>query len=499
MTLMKNPNITSNESNIFPMRDFLRSQLGQVPLDSESKYRVPVNKLLQDLLEHQIDLELQNEVLQRAQEKIEESLVRDGSVYELFPASYIILTENSNIDELDLVSANLLGRDRSQLLRRCFLSLVAPEDRTRWNQFFNGVMQHSQNKSCEVKLLKDDGSQLHVRLDCLLLNSKSSLIYSPNAPSTESLKISVVVTDISEIKQVEQALRVEAIMFQSQEGMMVTDDKNIILRVNHAFTTITGYAETEVVGKTPNILSSSRHDTEFYVAMWSQLNITGWWQGEIWDRRKNGEVFPQWLTITAVKTSEGLVTNYVVTLTDITARKKAEDEMQLLAFYDPLTRLPNRRLLEDRLHRVMTSGARTGHYSALLFVDLDNFKASNDSLGHDVGDLMLKIVAQRLSLNIREGDTVARIGGDEFMVMLADLHESPDTAIILAVTIANKILAAINQPYILAGHECGSTASIGISLFRGQDHTIQEIQKRADTAMYIAKSDGKNRISFYKQ
>lgn len=492
-------NMTDNKSNIFTLKDFAHSQHGRLPLGSEQKYRVPSNKLLQDLLEHQIDLELQNEALQRAQEKIEASLSRCGSLCEVSPVSYIVLTESGTIEEANLVSVDLLGRDLTQLLKHFFLNFVAPEDRSRWNNFFDGVMHNSRNRSCEVKLIRGNGSQFYARLDCLLLNSKISPLYALNSIDTDTLKMSVVITDISEVKQVEQELRVVATVFQSQEGMMVTDDKHVILRVNNAFTKITGYTEADAIGKTPKILSSGRHGAEFYSAMWSELDMIGQWQGEIWDRRKNGEIYPQWLNITAVKSSVGVITNYVATITDITARKLAEDELHLLAFYDPLTKLPNRRLFEDRLHLVMTSSARTGLYSALLFVDLDHFKYSNDSLGHGVGDLILKMVSQRLVLSVREGDTVARIGGDEFMVMLVNLHESLDQASFLAETIANKILHAIDQPFILAGFECDTTASIGVSLFRGQDEAMEKIQKKADMAMYSAKTDGRNRVSFFKE
>jgi diguanylate cyclase (GGDEF)-like protein len=233
--------------------------------------------------------------------------------------------------------------------------------------------------------------------------------------------------------------------------------------------------------------------------MWARINSAGEWQGEIWNRKKTGEVFPQWLTITAVKGEDGSVTHYVATLTDITARKAAEAEMQLLAFYDPLTKLPNRRLLQDRLQHAMTTSARTRQYCALMFVDLDNFKSLNDTMGHDVGDLMLQIVGQRLAICVREGDTVSRVGGDEFMVMLENLHDSAQEAAVLAENIGKKILAAINQPFQLAGQECITTASIGITLFINHIFTVAEIQKQADLAMYAAKTAGRNVLRFYKQ
>lgn len=474
---------------------------------------VSVEELLQELRVHQIELEIQNEALRQSQLALEESLNRYVSLYEFAPVGYLTLTENGTIAEANLVVAELLGENRSILIKQRFPRFVLPEDSDRWHQHFYCLIQHGKSKSCEVRMRRVDETLFYARLDCLLLDSinldsihhgaeskEPNLITAETLSSinTNGLIMRVAFTDITEIKMAEQDLRVAATVFESQEGMMVTDAKNVILKVNHAFTNITGYTAEEVLGKTPHLLSSGRHDTEFYSTMWSCIHRTDTWQGEILNRRKSGEVFPQWLTITSVRSEDGAVTHYVATLTDITARKAAEDEMHLLAFYDPLTRLPNRRLFLDRLQRAMITSARTRQYCALMFVDLDNFKSLNDSLGHDIGDLMLQIVAQRLAISIREGDTVSRIGGDEFLVMLESLNENVQEAATLAETIGKKILAAINQPFQLAGHECLSTASIGITLFIDHVSTLSEIQKQADIAMYEAKSSGRNVVRFFK-
>lgn len=220
-----------------------------------------------------------------------------------------------------------------------------------------------------------------------------------------------------------EELRVAATAFESQEGMMVTDANSVILRVNHAFTKITGYSSDEAIGQVPQLLSSGKQSKEFYADMWKDINDTGAWEGEIWNRRKSGEIYPEHLTITVVKNSAGIITNYVATFTDITTSKAASDEIKNLAFYDPLTQLPNRRLLIDRLNHALAASARSGERGALVFLDLDHFKTLNDTLGHDVGDLLLQLVAGRLSAVVREGDTVARIGGDEFVVLLEGLSE----------------------------------------------------------------------------
>jgi diguanylate cyclase (GGDEF)-like protein len=231
--------------------------------------------------------------------------------------------------------------------------------------------------------------------------------------------------------------------------------------------------------------------------MWETLLRIGTWQGEIWDRRKNGEVYLKWLTITAVKDSNGTATHYVGTHIDITERKAAEEEIKSMAFYDPLTRLPNRRLLMDRLQQALVSSARRDRNGALLFIDLDNFKVLNDTLGHNVGDLLLQQVALRLVSCVREGDTVARLGGDEFVVMLEDLSEQPIEAAEQTEAIGEKILATLNQPYLLATHEHRSTPSIGISLFSSHDQSHEELLKQADIAMYQAKKAGRNTLRFF--
>jgi len=305
--------------------------------------------------------------------------------------------------------------------------------------------------------------------------------------------------DITERKKIEEALRIAATAFESQEGMLITDPGGTILRINRAFTEITGYNVEEAVGEKMSLLKSGRHDVAFYAAMWDSIQSTGSWQGEVWNRRKNGEVYPEWLTITAVINDAGEITHYVGTLTDITLRKVAEDEIKHLAFYDPLTRLPNRRLLLDRMQQALASSARNGRAGALLFIDLDNFKTLNDTLGHDIGDLLLQQVAQRLASCVREGDTVARFGGDEFVVMLEDLSENPQEAGAQTESVGEKILATLNLPYLLAGHPHHSTPSIGATQFSGHKTGIEELLKQADLAMYRAKAAGRNALRFFDQ
>jgi diguanylate cyclase (GGDEF)-like protein/PAS domain S-box-containing protein len=300
-----------------------------------------------------------------------------------------------------------------------------------------------------------------------------------------------------ETNRAQNDLRISAIAFDSNEGMVVTDTNGVILRVNTAFTKITGYAEHDVIGQTFGMHGSSIREVNIYSVMWETIKHTELWEGEICNYRKSGEVYPELLTIAKVKDANSIATNYVISIADITIRKKAEEEIQSLAFYDPLTHLPNRRLLLDRLKLALVNSSRSGRDVALLFLDLDHFKTLNDSLGHDIGDILLKQVAERLTSCIRDSDTAARLGGDEYLVMLENLSEQPIEAAAQADIISEKILFALNQPYQLHTKEYQSTVSIGVALFGNQNISQDELLKHADIAMYQAKKAGRNSVCFY--
>jgi diguanylate cyclase (GGDEF)-like protein/PAS domain S-box-containing protein len=445
-----------------------------------------IEELLHELQVHQIELEMQNEELQRARADLEASHNRYLDLYEFAPVGYLTLTAEGEIIETNLTAADLLGVERCNLINRHFSILISPKDSDRWHLLLKKLLDcEGEQKNLELRLKRGD-SYFHARLDCLP---------AINGDHTPVLRITL--TDISKSKHAEEELRIAAAAFEAQEGIMITNADNMILRVNRAFTEITGYSTEELIGQTPRIFKSGQHDSAFYAEMWDCISRTGYWQGEIWDQRKNGEIYPKQLTITAVKDSDGNVTHYVGSHTDISARKASEEEIKQLAYYDPLTALPNRRLLLDRLHQALAASTRSGKYGALLFIDLDNFKSLNDHLGHDMGDLLLQQVAQRLISCVREGDTVSRQGGDEFVVMLEELSENAEDAAAKAKTIGEKIIASLNQAYQLASHEYQNTSSIGITLFINHQHTINVLLKRADIAMYEAKASGRNTLRFF--
>jgi diguanylate cyclase (GGDEF)-like protein/PAS domain S-box-containing protein len=289
-------------------------------------------------------------------------------------------------------------------------------------------------------------------------------------------------------------LRLAASVFENtSEGVVITDDQARIVSVNAAFTEITGYTPAEAIGQKPSLLRSDHHDAAFYGAMWQSLLDKGRWQGEIWNRRKNGEAFLEWLTINRIPASEGMPCSYVSVFNDITEQRRKDEHIRHLAFHDPLTGLPNRALLLDRLQHAIQRAMREDSRLALLFIDLDRFKAINDTLGHDIGDELLREVATRIKSRLRGMDTVARMGGDEFVLLIEDLDDPGHSAVL-----AGEIVADITQPLEIQGHDIRVGASIGIACFPEDGDDALSLMKHADTAMYAAKSDGRGTYRFFR-
>jgi diguanylate cyclase (GGDEF)-like protein/PAS domain S-box-containing protein len=379
-----------------------------------------------------------------------------------------------------------LGYTKEELTRLSISNIKPDYSIFHWNQHWHQLKQDKVN-TFETQHKRKDGVVIPVEIES-------------NFFSLGSQEFCIgFVKDISKRKKIEEELKVAAVAFDSQEGMMVTDTDGKILRVNNAFCKVTGYTEEEVIGKNPSILNSGRHDAAFYDVMWNDINQVGFWEGEIWNKRKNGEIYLEHIIIKAVKNSNGILKNYVGTLTDITASKSAANAIQHLAFYDILTRIPNRRLFLDRLKLALASSMRSGNEGALLFLDLDNFKILNDTLGHDIGDLLLQQAARRIESCVREGDTVARLGGDEFVVMLEGLSSQPLEAAAQTEAVGAKILSILGQTYQLAGNEYHITISIGATLFNNHRAGIDELFKQADIAMYQSKKAGRNTLRFFDQ
>lgn len=302
---------------------------------------------------------------------------------------------------------------------------------------------------------------------------------------------------IEEREQARAEAQVAAAAFQTHLGILITDARGRILKANDTFTRISGYSEAEVMGKNPRMFSSGLHNTAFYRRLWEQVLKTGKWEGEIWNQRKNGELFPEWLTISAVYGADGVLTNYVATMSDISERKAAEQEIHQLAFYDPLTGLANRRLFMDRMGTALKELQRHQRCGALLFIDIDNFKQINDTLGHYTGDQLLQSLARRMSQMLRDTDTLARLGGDEFAVLIEGVDSNHGQTSQLAERIANKLLAVLAEPFVLAEESVTITGSIGITIMASSEHNVDDYLQQVDMALFQAKSSGRHTVCFF--
>ena len=300
---------------------------------------------------------------------------------------------------------------------------------------------------------------------------------------------------VRSLNEADTKLRLAASVFvNSYEGMIITDSRNVIIDVNPAFSRITGFSREESIGKTPKILTSGHHNSEFYANMRESLEIQDFWQGEIWNRRKNGDIFPEMLSISAVRDADGNVQNFTGIFSDISMIKTYEAELQRVAYYDMLTGVPNRRLLADRLTRATARARRYNKSLAVCYLDLDEFKPVNDKFGHAAGDQLLITVTERLRTILRAEDTLARLGGDEFVLLFTDLVQFDETLVVL-----DRILGTISRPVQINGTEISVSASIGVTLFPADDSDDETLLRHADQAMYRAKEEGKNRYCFFEQ
>jgi len=427
--------------------------------------------------------------------KLVESESHLRTVIENEPESIKIVDAQGRLIQMNPAGLAMMEADSlEQVAGRPMIGFIAPEYRAAYAELHKRVLA---------------GESLQMEYEVLGLKGRRRWLDTHAVPMSENGKVVhlAVTRDITDRKEAEQKLRLLANVFtHAREGIMITTTDGKIIDVNDAFTRITGYGRDEVLGRNPRLLSSGRQGKEFYATLWRHLLEDGYWHGEVWNRRKNGEVYAEMLTISGIRVDQGDTRQYVALFSDITERKQMEEQVRQLAFYDVLTNLPNRRLLNDRLGQAMAASKRSGCYAALIFLDLDNFKSLNDTHGHEVGDLLLIEAADRLKSCVREMDTVARFGGDEFVVMLSELDVDKLGSTAQAGIIAEKIRISLAIPYMLkiqhegkvaatVEHHC--TASIGVALFFDHEASQEDVLKWADAAMYQAKEAGRNSIRFY--
>lgn len=371
--------------------------------------------------------------------------------------------------------SNLIGRNIHDLINRIpqIRNLSFPLDPSNSNTI----------------ILQKGGERLYYKLNI-------EEIYDADKLKIGKLYLLHDITQIKEqlnslIKLNEELIISDKIINEAIEGIIITDDKNNIVRVNESMVKMSGYSKEELIGKNPKVFKSDYHDAVYYQQMWEQINTKGFWEGEIWDRRKTGEVYPKWMSITTIYQTEGAITNYIGISSDITKMKKAEQDIHLLAYYDLLTGIPNRTLFYDRLNTALARTKRNNSNVAVLFMDLDRFKMINDSLGHDAGDLLLIEVSKRIQSVIREEDILSRLGGDEFTLLIEGDNCAEDAA-----SIAENIVSKIKEPFVLKGKEVTIGISIGIAIAPYDDITLEGILRKADSAMYHSKESGRGKYVF---
>lgn len=362
------------------------------------------------------------------------------------------------------------------------------EDRTQVRKNSDGIITHYQGIVVDVTE--------RIRAEQTLRSAREELERRVAERTAELSRVNEELRrEIEQHKQTENQLRLTArIIEASHEAILITDPQARIVYVNDAFCQITGYSRSEVIGQNPSMMKSGRHDRGFYQAMWESLRDNGCWNGEIWDRRKDGEIYPKLLSITAIRNEEDQVSNYVGIFSDITEMKRTEAHLHSLAYFDPLTGLPNRVLFRDRLERAIVEAQRNQRMVALLLLDLDSFKSVNDTMGHYAGDQLLVGIAERLTRCVRESDTVARLGGDEFAVILTEVHDTVSVAFV-----ARRIVAAVVAPLLIEGHEIRISASVGITLCPTDGTDADQLYRNADLSLYRAKARGRNNFQFFSR
>ncbi|MCB1822526.1 MAG: diguanylate cyclase, partial [Candidatus Competibacteraceae bacterium] len=405
------------------------------------------------------------------------------------PVGYLVLDNIGLIRGANETFCRMVDQERDQLIGRSLAEYVSGVERGIFLARYRALFRNPAGQNLETFIQSARRSTFYAHLQGVRINTLLPCWQVDN----RSLLL-LAVTDLTEHKRAEERLRLAATVFEtSTESIMITDSHGIIKAVNGAFTKTMGYELREIIGQNPRIFKSGRMPTEYYARLWRTLIEVGYWEGEIWNRRKNGKIYQEWLTITAVQDSEGQNVEYVAIFSDITRRRLSTEEIYYQAHYDSLTRLPNRNLLLERLGQAIQQNEREPRKFALLFIDLDHFKKVNETLGLIAGDRLLQETAQRLFGCVRISDTVARQMGDEFAVLLWDIERSTDAA-----QAAAKILAALDQPFDLDDQSAHVSASIGITLFPDDGWERAQLFRNADLAMHRAKEAGRNTFQFFE-
>lgn len=469
------------------LREAARNSLSQGLTDVSNWAGADIQSLVSELELHQEELRIQNEELQQTRDRLEnareiaQSAYRD--LFEQAPMGYLLLDSKGRIQEANLAATRLLAPG-TDLTGQLLSSFVATESQDALHLHRRALATTRRHNAVDLTLARNEETPLTVRLE--------SVVESTFDADTARFRCALI--DITERRRTEDQLRVAARVFDKiGEAIVVMDPSGCIQSINKAFTAITGYTESDALGMIMSgLVKSERQGHAFNKKMWESLNHRGFWQGEIWDRRKNGEIYPEWLTINRIDDDEGQPRNLVAVFSDISQIKDSQRKIEYLASHDPLTGLPNRSLFRDRVQQAIAQAQNNSGQAALLFLDLDHFKDINDTLGHEVGDELLVQVASQLREWVRDVDTVARIGGDEFTVVLTECDTEE------AGFIAQRLVTGLAGTFNVRGRHLRVTASAGLALYPQDGEDVDTLSQAADMAMYRAKEEGRNRLRLYK-
>ncbi|MBF0471506.1 MAG: EAL domain-containing protein [Gammaproteobacteria bacterium] len=471
--------VTGREAHEESLRQ--RAERMLEPMDGQAELGMEeVKQLLHDLRVHQIELEMQNEELRATQGQLQQYNDKYSTLYDFAPVGYCTLDANSIILECNYTLTQLLAVNRERLLRYPFGNFVKDSQLPVLKHLLG---QEDREVEQQLTLKTKEGEEIFTLLR----------FHRLSVPGQSDAHWLVAVSDVTRLHQLTVELAVKGRAIEStQEAVVISNHRNEICYVNPAFEETTGYSSAEVVGRKPQLLQSGKHTKSFYEDMWQTLHQSGGWRGEIWNRRANGEVYPEWLSISVIYDDLKQPLYYVGVFTDITHEEQVRQRLHQLAYHDATTGLPNRHLFMDRLQQAILHSRRSRSGFSLLFMDLDRFKTINDTLGHTVGDELLTQVGQRIELLIRDSDTVARMGGDEFIILLPEVIQSAVSS-----QMAQKILEEMAKPFKLAGRPYQLGISIGISIYPQDGGDAETLIKHADIAMYRSKSQGRNTYHTY--